>query len=234
VAGVIEIGGEIISRASRRMEASAQNIANITTPGYRAQRLFEDLVNFDAIDAIKSGTVVKTALDLTNGKLINTGNPFDLALGGSGFFVVHSADGTFYTRDGQFSRDRDGRLVMANGMALQSESGDIVVNSDDVTVTSDGVILDAGQPIARIAIVGTQDSTALESLGGGLFRTDVGNMQPVNSPQVHQRMVEASNVSTADEMIALMAALRSAESGQKVVQAYDDLIGQALTAFGQN
>ena len=58
-------------------------------------------------------------------------------------------------------------------------------------------------------------------------------MHDAEQPVVRQGMVEASNVSMADEMLALMAALRSAESAQRVVQVYDDLMGRALTAFGQ-
>lgn len=233
--GAIEIAGSIISRATQRVEISAQNMANMTTPGYKARHQFSTLIiapqNNQPISFVDQQN--QQAIDFTNGKLTNTGNPFDLAISGSGFFVVQSAGGTFFTRNGQFSRDADGHLVTPDGMILQSATGDVTVGGSDVKILSDGTVLDGGQPAARLAIADFADPHTLQPAGAGLFAAPAGAARDVASPQIRQGMLETSNVSTADEMLSVMAALRSAETGQRVVQVYDDLMGRALTAFGQ-
>lgn len=231
--GLIEIAGAILSRATQCVEVSAQNVANATTPGYKARRQFAELLASDASSPVLNAPASNTHIDFSPGQLQNTGNSFDLALSGPGFFVVHSENGTFYTRNGQFSKDADGRLVTPEGMALQSLSGDLLVHSGNPKILSDGTVLDGNEPVGRLAVVNFADVTAIHSAGAGVFTASNDAAQPAN-PQVRQGMLEASNVSTADEMIATMAALRGAQSGQHVVQVYDDLMGRALTAFGQS
>ena len=232
--GAIEIAGSIISRAQERVEVSAQNMANMTTPGYKARRQFSVLIAPEQVDrAAMPGNQIGPSVDFSVGKLRPTGNPLDLAISGAGFFAVRSSDTVFYTRDGQFSRDADGRFVTSEGMVLQAGGGDLAVAGPNVKVLADGTVLDGEQPVAQLTIVDFADVHSLRSAGAGLFAAPDGMAREIASPQVHQGMLEASNVSTADEMLTIMAALRSAESGQKVVQIYDDLMGRAVTAFGQ-
>jgi flagellar basal-body rod protein FlgG len=165
--------------------------------------------------------------------LQNTGNPFDLALSGPGFFVVRAGDAILYTRDGQFHRDSEGRLVSAEGMVLQSDSGDVSVQADNPEILADGTVLDNGNPVARIKVEDFADLHQLQPALGGAFHAAAGQGQDVAVPQIRQGMLEQANVNTADEMLSVMAALRSAQSGQKLVQVYDDLMGRAITAFGQ-
>lgn len=231
--GVIEIGGSIISRAVERAEVSAQNMANITTPGFKSHRAFADVIDVNLSSSQSSVRKNGSQFDWTNGKLVATGNPFDMALAGPGFFVVRSPSGLFYTRNGQFNRDSNGHIVTQSGMILQSTSGDVVVGSGNVEISPDGTVLDQGEPVARLMIADVAERQALRAVGNNLFEAPPQGEHTVTNPQVRQRMVEASNVSTADEMLALMAAVRSAESGQRVVQVYDDLMARALTAFGQ-
>jgi flagellar basal-body rod protein FlgF len=232
VMGPLEIAEIMLSRAQQRVELSAQNMANIATPGFKAHRRFHDLIATASIEA-GSDSNTASAIDFTSGKLQSTGDPYNLALSGSGFFVVRSDNDTFYTRDGQFHRDVDGRLLTADGLALQSDAGDVVLKGADLKVLTDGTVLDGGQPAFRLAIADTENKQILQSAGGGAYAAPAATMHDVGSPIVRQGVLEASNVSTADEMISIMAALRAAESGQRVVQVYDDLMGRALTAFGQ-
>jgi flagellar basal-body rod protein FlgG len=230
--GIIEIGSSIISRASERAEVSAQNIANATTPGFKSHRAFSDVIESDLAASQNIGNRI-VRFDWAAGKLVQTGNPFDAALAGPGFFVVRSPLGLFYTRNGQFHRDSSGHLVTSTGLMLQSTSGDIAVSGGNIEISADGTVLDQGEPVARLMIVDVANVQDLRPVGNNLFEVPANGGHTVSNPQIRQRMIEASNVSTADEMLALMAALRSAESGQRVVQVYDDLMGRALTAFGQ-
>ncbi len=234
--GIVELGGIIIAQATQRVELAAQNMANMTTAGYKSHRQFQSLV-----DSGQSGFAIAhgssrtddMSVDFTAGKLQHTGNPFDLAISGTGFFVVRTDDGLLYTRAGQFDRDAEGRLISPDGGVLQSTAGDVRVESGDVSILADGTFLQNGQPIGQLAIADFDDPRVLRPVGAGLFSAPSGAARDVAGPQVHQGMLEASNVTTANEMISMMAGLRSAEAGQRVVQVYDDLMGRALMAFGQ-
>lgn len=217
-----------------RVETAAQNLANATTPGFKARLQFPTLVAGDPGESVVNAPRGDSAIDFTNGQLRNTGNPFDLAISGSGFFVVRSRDGVFYTRNGQFGVDADGRLVTPDGLSLQSSAGDVVVSRNDPKVLADGTVLDGQQPAGRLAIVDFSDPRVLRAAGAGLFSASGETPRDVAVPQVRQGMLETSNVSTADEMLTIMTALQSAQSGAKMVQVYDDLLGRAVTAFGQS
>jgi flagellar basal-body rod protein FlgG len=118
-------------------------------------------------------------------------------------------------------------------MVLQATAGDFVINGSDMQVLTDGTVVDGGEPVAQLAIVNFGDPSVLDAVGSGLFTAPSGSAVEVASPEVRQGMIEASNVSTADEIISVMAALRGAESGQRVAQVYDDLMGRAEAVFGQ-
>lgn len=229
---IVEIGSALLSRTQSETDMAAHNMVNVTTPGYKARRLFAEVLLAGQGQVVVPAKSLET-IDFTPGKIETTGSPLDLAIQGEGFFAVRSESGLYYTRNGQFSRDEDGRLVTAQGYALQSESGDVVTTSPDFAVTSDGVILEEGEPTARIAVLRFEDNAVLRTAEGGLFEAP-GDIRPqAATPQLQQGALETSNVSNVSEMLALMASLRRAESGQRLIQIYDDLLGRALTVFGQ-
>lgn len=236
VMGIVELGGIILTQATQRVELAAQNMANMTTAGYKSRRSFQGLVDSGPSQFAIAQPASRSdgmSVDFTVGKLQHTGNPFDLAISGDGFFTIRTETGLFYTRSGQFNRDTQGRLVTPDGAVLQSTNGDVQVEGDAVSVLMDGTIQQGGQPIGQLAIATFDDLQILNPVGSGLFFAPAGTARDVASPQVRQGMLEASNVTTANEMISMMAGLRSAETGQRLVQVYDDLMERALTTFGQ-
>jgi len=228
--GVIEAGGALLSQASRRLEISASNISNIATPGYRARIAHQSGVT--GFSALLDDNVTTAAVDWRPGNLSATNNPLDLSIAGDGFFMVKGVSGDLLTRNGQFRRDGEGRLVDANGLAVQSSSGDIILASDTPEILADGTILDRGEPVARLQLAKPGDLTRLERQGA-YFAAPGQELVQSQSAIVHQRMIETSNVSMASEVLAMMQSQRNAESGQTLVRLYDDLMGRALTAFGQ-
>ncbi len=228
--GIVDIAEVMLSNAMWRVEVAAQNLANVTTPGFKAHTTFSLDSGFGAVSQPDRAL---SAVDFTAGKLQQTGNPFDLAILGEGFFVVRSPDGVFYTRNGQFHRDSNGNLATADGLLLQSATGDVRVDREEVTVLPDGTLLQAGEPVARLNLVAFDDLTTLKVAGGGLFRAPEDAAHELADAQIRQGMLEASNITTADQVIAIMAALRSAESSQRIVQVYDDLMGRVVSTFSQ-
>jgi flagellar basal-body rod protein FlgG len=237
---LIEVVGEILSRSQRRLEVSAQNIANTTTPGYKR------VVNFDAIltpwgplNSYNSSDQAalntrELVVDFSPGKRIATGNLNDLAILGDGFFTIQGVDGPLYTRSGHFERRADGRLVTEQGYALQGEAGgDIVLKTGPFQVQSDGTILQAGEAIGRIAVADFDNPMAATPVEGGLFRSPEANVKKLETATIDQGALEASNVSVGAEMIAMMAALQNAHAGAKLASLSDDLMARAISTFGQ-
>ncbi|HEX8527673.1 flagellar basal body rod C-terminal domain-containing protein, partial [Allosphingosinicella sp.] len=95
-------------------------------------------------------------------------------------------------------------------------------------------MLSDGEPVGRIALVDFEDRGRLRVADGGAFAADGMEAVPVGERSVRQGALERSNVSTGDEMVAMMEALRRAETGQRLVTVYDDLMGRALSTFGQS
>lgn len=221
MSSVLEVAGSILAHAFEQTEISAQNITNMTAPGYKARRW-----SFDV------GTTSKVAAsDFSPGQLQTSGNPLDLAISGTGFFVVRSPDGVFYTRDGRFARGEDGKIVTGSGLSLQDDAGrDLIVSGNSPKIETDGTVLLGSEPVGRVATVDITDKSELRSAGGGLYTAPDSVVARSNST-IRQGMLETSNVSTADEMISIMSALRSAESGQRILQVYDDLMGRTIDAF---
>ena len=174
-------------------------------------------------------------LDLSPGKQVKTGNPYDLAILGDGFFTVSSPGGVFYTRAGQFRADGDGRLVNAQGFALQAQGGgDLTIRANkSFKILEDGTVLEDGQPTAKLAVVTLNDPQSATYVEGGVLSVPQSAVTNLDAPVIHQGAYEASNVSNGDEMVSIMQALRQAEAGQKLVNVYDDLMGRVLDSFGQ-
>lgn len=232
--GLMDSAVALISGADRQLETTAQNVSNMTSPGYRARQSFWALVDggAEAVGLPEMRPEMRLATDFGAGSTVLTGSPYDLAIGGEGFFVVRSGDETRLTRNGQFRRDEAGRLVTSDGFALQSDAGDLVVHGEGMTVMPDGTVLDGGEPVARILVRDLADRSGLSPAGASAFRTGGGEAIDVLHPNLRQGSLETSNVSTAHEMMTMMKALRQAETGQRIVQIYDELLGEAITGFG--
>lgn len=232
VADFIESARVILSQSERRMEATANNVANLTTSGFKSQRLYS------AMSADANGRAPNTSLqqsaDLSQGRLMRTDRTLDIAISGPGMFRLSSSDGTItYSRSGQFSLSADGRVVNGVGLALQSaDGGDIVLSSSDISILADGTILEGERPVAKIGVFRASEPDAVRALGGASFAI-AGGVEDVAAPELRQGMLEASNVALADEMVTMMEVMRQAEGGARLVQTYDDLIGKAVQTFGQ-
>lgn len=233
MSNVADLAVATISQAQRRVEVAAQNLANVTTPAYKRRVAFSALVNPETNSAERAAPETSVAIDFRIGKLSQTGNPADLAIAGAGYFVVRGDAGVLYTRQGRFTIDADGRLVDPRGFSLQLTNGDdLIVKSSDFRVASDGTVTEHGEILGRIAVMSPSDERRLEPMTGG-FRASSAELAPAEIPLVRQGAIETSNVSTGDEMVTMMEALRRAESGQRVMNIYDDLMGRVITSFGE-
>ncbi|MGD9477934.1 UNVERIFIED_ORG: flagellar basal-body rod protein FlgG [Roseateles sp. XES5] len=234
------------------LEVIANNIANINTTGFkRARAEFSDLLyqteraagvpNRANAAVVPEGAIiglgVKTAavrnLHLQGG-LVSTGNSFDLALIGRGWFQIEAADGsTLYTRAGAFNTNAQGQLVTLDGYTVVPG---ITVPQDatEVTVTKSGqVYATVGgqqQDLGQITLANFVNEAGLEPLGENLYRetaasgpANVGAPDEAGFAYIQQNYLEASNVDPVKEITDLISAQRAYEMNSKIIQAADEM-----------
>ena len=243
-----------MSAQQLNVEVVANNIANINTTSYKRSRAeFTDL--FYQIDrmqsvpnrvgegAIPEGSKLGLGVRSTavrklhmQGALAQTGNPYDLAVNGRGWFQVVGPNGdTLYTRAGSFNTNADGQLVTADGYNLDPT---IIVPQGTVEVTVnelgqfyaklDGEV--APRLLGRLTLANFANEAGLDPLGGNLYKETLSSGIPVvgvpGDPgygKLHQRYLESSNVDPVKEITELISAQRSYEMNSKVVQAADEM-----------
>jgi flagellar basal-body rod protein FlgF len=216
----------------RAMDVVAGNVANSNTPGYRAERVqFADwLSSQSGADTPPGGKTIAytqdraTWRDQQAGTLTHTGNPFDLALSGDGYFTVNTARGPRLTRDGRFGPMPDGTIADGSGNAVLDNNGQpIQLGPTDtrITIAGDGTVSSQNGQLAKIGVVRPSDAMQLTAEGGTLFRSG-STTAAVPGPGVVQGAVEGSNVQPVTEITRMMEGLREFQFVSQFVQAESD------------
>jgi flagellar basal-body rod protein FlgG len=233
--------------ASYRQTAAANNIANVSTTGYRAEttsnRSFADLLvvrmarenvlpfgppSAEAIGAVGTGTLVDTSIpSLVQGPLEQTDSPLDLALTGEGFFVVQSPAGPILTRDGHFSVDADGRMVTSEGFLVLGQNGPITLAPGALAVAADGTITLDDRPIDRLRIE-SYAAADLERVGpNGFIAVEGAQAQDVTATAT-QGALEGANVDATQLMTDMLKISSTFQSAQRVFQTLDGTLGKIV------
>lgn len=229
---LIESARAILVSSEARVRASAQDIANSSTPAYKQQIVFTEMLgrNDGPSEAVPTE---RSIAQLAQGALKHTARELDLALLGPGLLQLRDGETVVYSRGGSFVRGADGVLADAQGRVLQQAGGgDLVAGGDELEILADGTVLTDGLPVGIIGLFETAGASRIEALGGSLFRAAPGTMTEAAGSSVRQGFLERANVVLSDELVSLMTAARQAESGARIAQVYDQLIGQAITTFG--
>jgi flagellar basal-body rod protein FlgF len=207
-----------------RQDQIANDLANASTPGYKAdrtsQRTFGDLLLANSATGATVGPqstavqVDKIVTDFAAKPARETGEPLDFAITGEGFFAVQTAQGTRYTRNGQFSLDPQGRLVTA--------AGDPVLDADGNAITA----ADGKVDPRRIGVV---NLTNPRKEGDSLL---TGTPAGAATGTVRSGALESSGADPARSMVDMIASMRAFEAGQKVIQTIDETLGKAVSQVG--
>ena len=226
------------SGLAKELQTVANNIANLSTTGYRR----EGVVFAEMVEAlpVEGGSVAMTAargryVDELQGALDETGGTLDLAIEGEGYFTVMTPAGERLTRAGAFTRDGDGTIVNIDGHALLDEGGGAIAipfEARHVNVSADGTISADGAPVARVGLVTVEDRTKLFREAGVLFRADAAPT-PVEGGRVLQGFLEQSNVNPVAELARMVEVQRAYEYGQKLMDTEDERIRLVVRTLGQ-
>jgi flagellar basal-body rod protein FlgF len=219
--------------AYQSMDAIANNLANLSTAGFkREEPQFEEYLAHVGATPRQPLSLVQQASsyrDTSAGPLEMTHAPFDLAINGNGFFVIQTANGPRYTRDGHFSLDASGRIVTAAGDPLQGEGGDIQVSSNDgdVHVASDGTVSGEKGQIGHLQLADFADDSALTKEGGSLYATSQAPQTPANA-RIQQGAIEGSNVNAVVEISHMIEVMRSFQATSGLSESHSTLMRQAI------
>ncbi len=216
----------------RSMDVTAMNLANANTPGFKAERtVFSDWISKqDGPGLPQGGKTVAFTQDRATyreqqaGAIEHTGNPFDLAVSGPGYFTVDTAQGPRLTRAGRFTPLADGRIGDVDGNALLDKAGRPIRlsgNETQITVNGDGSVNSENGPVGTIGIVQPSDVNRMTAEGGRLLRADTPTAA-VTAPHLVQGAIEGSNVQPILELTRMMADLRSFEFTSQFVQSEAD------------
>jgi len=218
-----------------RTDMVSNNLANIGTTGFKKDQMFFHTLS----DELELKENTSHAIDFTQGQLSETGNQFDLALSGNGFFNIEMENGTAYTRDGSLHVDQDGILKTKANMPVLGEGGRINIISEngtpaEIKISETGEIFADGNLVDKIMITDFETPNALTKIGNGLYKSDEKAVEfQVEEPMIKQGFLEASNVNPSLEMMELIEIQRQFESVQNMVRSMDDVYKTAVQQIGR-
>lgn len=229
----------------------ANNIANATTVGFKAQSTTESsfgehyIARLSSQEGASSNQIGSGAFmtvnsdeytDFTQGYTEATGRNVDMAISGEGFFLVESEQyGSVLTRNGQFEMDEDGELYLPGIGKVLNDGEDVIgLDSSNFSVSGSGVISIDGEEVDTLYIAIPTEDAVLKSVGDGVFQCEDGYDQAdTENYSVLQGMTEKSNVNIAQELSKLMANQSNYNSCSQILKIYDKINELTVNQIGK-
>jgi flagellar basal-body rod protein FlgF len=213
------------------LDVIANNLANVSTTGFRGQREFYSAVTANLTGQVLSplnraindfGVLGGSNLDLSQGSLHSTGNNLDLAIAGSAFFAVQTQRGVRYTRNGSFHVTATGQLVTQDQEPVLGPNGPIILPPGDVTVGEDGTIMVAGAIAGQVRMARFSLDTQLLPEGNSNLIAPAGTEQVATDSKIQQGMLESANLNPIQQTVAMMALQRHAELLERTLSVFQN------------
>lgn len=221
----------------REMQSVANNIANLSTTGFRAEGvIFAEHVRAlgPGEESLSMAHASGRRLQLQQGGLTQTGSEFDFAIEGDGFFLVETSEGERLTRAGHFMPDANGELVSPDGYRLLDAGGAPVFVPPDarnVALAEDGTLSADGAPLTVIGLWQPSDPFDLEHRDGVLFEAP-GGVEPAPPAVLMQGFLEESNVNPVSEIARMIEVQRAYELGQTFLDKEDERVRGFIRTVG--
>jgi flagellar basal-body rod protein FlgF/flagellar basal-body rod protein FlgG len=172
-------------------------------------------------DANDYGVLGGTQLDTSQGALTSTGNDLDVAIEGAGYFTAQTANGTVYTRAGNFRVSPKGQLTTAAGDPVLGDNGPITIVGEPVSISADGTISVNDAIAGRLKVAEFAPATQMQSAGGTYYTAPAGSALGATNSKVHQGELEGSNVNPITSVVELITAQRGVEDMRHVLSMYN-------------
>lgn len=221
---------------SRALDIAANNVANQTTAGFKAEETrFSEYVSVVKGETVSDRTVslvydLDSYTDFSPGGLQATHAPLDFAIDGDGFFAVETEAGLRYTRDGHFELNTFGELVDRNGSLVLDDTGSPILidpEAGPVLLSNEGELQQDGAPVAQLGVFAFDDPRSLRRTGFNQFESAAAPQTAVNA-QLRQGFVEISNVAPVKAMTEMIDIMRAYESAAQVIETSTELARNAV------
>ena len=220
----------------REMDAVAHNMANMNTPGYKAERMmFAEYLVRPQKNAPLSFVQDKGMMrDMRDGPLTNTGNPLDLALTGNGYFMIGTENGERYSRSGRFQLDADGQITNQLGQPVLSAAGQPIAvppGTSNISIAPDGTVSAGTEVVGTIGIVDFDSPRGMKREANNLYAA-AGAPRPAEGTRVMQGMLEESNVNAIQEMSQLIMVTRAFDNITALMRDSEGSLDEAIKTLG--
>ena len=221
----------------KEMQLIANNIANMSTTGFRREgTIFAEVI--DRLD-VEGGTIALTdarvrTTDFTQGGLDSTGGQFDFAIEGEGFFRIETEEGEALTRAGSFALNQAGELVTQDGRRVLDAAGAPLffpAEARSISVATDGTISADGEPIGQMGVVRAEEPSTLTRRSATLFET-TGDVVANEEASIFHGFVEMSNVDPILEVSRMIEVQRAYEMGASFLESEDERMRQVTRIIG--
>lgn len=217
----------------RQLNVVSNNIANVSTPGYRAREvMFESYMNDPKGEAQPYASANDFGEYMNNepGSYSQTGRPLDAAIEGPGFMGVITGQGVKYTRAGAFTMNSVGELVTPTGLRVADQGGapiTIPQGTKVITIGGQGQVYADGNGVGQMMMVEFANPEVLTPLGNSLYETSQPPL-PADNSVMRQGMLEGSNVNGVSEMSNMMEILRNHQAVSRMLQSESDRMKMSI------
>lgn len=209
----------------RRQEVVANNLANVSTPGFKGARVFARLLE-------DGGPAPHVRDDLRSGPVSLTGRPLDVALDGDGFLVVGGEAGERYVRGGSLAVDGAGQLVTSEGWRVLGEGGSLVLPPGEVSIAVDGAITVDGSEVGRLRVE-RPGSPPLREGANRWVPQGEGTSLSREEVRLRQGHLEESNVDPVSALVEMIEIQRAYGAVQRTLQTRDGVRQTIATELGR-
>lgn len=236
-----------------RMDIMSNSLANADTTGFKKEgstsQAYSEVMAVKIKDVSENPNTPKrlgnmslgvkigeTYTDFSQGSFRDTGNTFDIAIAGDGFFNIEFTNkagetSTKYTRDGGFTLTKDGYLVTKDGDYVLGQNGRIQLSTTagDTVIDRSGNIYQDGSLVATLKLTEFEDTNYLTHYGETMWDAKEGAVsQDSVDSQVHQGYLEMSNTNVVKEMVNMITISRQYEANQKMITTFDDSLEKSM------
>jgi flagellar basal-body rod protein FlgF len=212
------------ARKLTQLDFVANNIANAATSGFKSEHLYYAMKGKQAQESARPDLgPTASSMDFAQGTLQGTGNSFDLAIEGEGFFAIQKKTGMAYTRNGSFLLNKNKELVTPAGDYVLGDAGRVIINGSSFQIDADGTVQVDGNVAGKLKIVSFTNPGQLTRTAGGQYIDEgKGGLKKADNYRISSGYLEMSNVNATKEMIDMIDIQRTFEAYQKIMLTMQD------------
>lgn len=224
--------------AEQRLDTIAHNLANASTPGFKAEAVsFSTVMSRTGLEPVSFATKGANFVSRQPGAIVQTGNPLDLAISGDAWFAVETPSGPAYTRDGRITVTPAGEMRSMAGHYFVDQGGArllVAPNGGPLEIATDGTLTQSGVKRGVLGLFTLEEASELTRIGDSAYLASIPGVPVADytSNNVRQGYIEQSNVNPIMELASMISLMRSFESVSSSLDQSDKSLREAIRSLG--